>query len=99
MLVSQSFNSIKIKNTSTDEQIKKKQVPCYRTSKREHTFLRHNIRLCWSALKSTYTKSLVVSAQFFKWFCESVCRDEVYPLLTYVQMTVLNGQVHTQKNI
>jgi len=46
-------------------------------------FIQGNIKLRWSALRSTYTKSLVVSAQFYNWFCESVCRDDVHPLLTY----------------
>jgi hypothetical protein len=83
MLVSQSFNSIKIKNTSTDEQISKTGSLLWNKQERTHMFIQDNVRLCWSAMRSTYTKSLVVSVQFCNWFCESVCRVEVYPLLTY----------------
>jgi hypothetical protein len=44
-------------------------VPCCTTSKRKHMFIQGDVRLCWSALRSTYTKSLVVSVQFYNWFC------------------------------
>jgi len=40
-------------------------------------FIQGDIRLCWSAMRSTYTKRLDVSVQFYNWFCESMCRDEV----------------------